>query len=131
MSRKSDALDQLERVARLKSDIEMRRFSAFRSHLVAARERVSRLEEELEGIYDSEDAFSLTAARLTNAMACEKARALLLAEQEVTRMLPGFDAARQQALREFGRAEALKDMHKTTLEAEAQRRLRKLDIGGA
>lgn len=41
MSRKSDALDRLERVARLKSDIEMRRFSAFRSHLVAARERVS------------------------------------------------------------------------------------------
>lgn len=131
MSRKSDALDRLERVARLKSDIEMRRFSAFRSHLVAARERVSRLEEELEGIYNSEDAFSLTAARLTNAMACEKARALLLAEQEVTRMLPGFDAARQQALREFGRAEALKDMHQTMLEAEARRRLRKLDIGGA
>lgn len=127
MSRKADALNRLERVARLKSDIEMRRFSAFRAHLVAARERVFSLEGELEVIYASDDPFSLTGAQLTNAFACEKARALLIAEQEVTRMLPGFDAARQRALREFGRAEALRNMQKASAEAESQAHMRKLN----
>lgn len=130
MSRKADALEQLERVARLKSDMEMRRFSAFRTHLVVAREHVSNLESELEMIYASEDPFSLTAARLTNAIACEKGRALMAAEEEVARLLPGFDIARQRALREFGRAEALKDMHKASIKAEAQERVRKLGEPG-
>lgn len=130
MSRKADALKRLERVARLKSDIEMRRFSAFRAHLVAARAHAARLEGELELVYASDDPFSLNAARLTNAIACEKARALLAAEQEITRMMPGFDAARQRALREFGRAEALKDMHGTLAKTEAQARMRKLSDPG-
>lgn len=130
MTRRTDALGRLEQVARLKSDIEMRRFSAFRAHLVAARERVSRLEDDLQAIYDSDSSFSVTGARLTNAIACEKSRALMVAEKEVEQMLPAFDAARQRAVRKFGRAEVLKDMHCSRIKAAAMMRMRKLDAPG-
>lgn len=131
MSRKTDALGKLERIARLKSDLEMRRFSAFRAHLIAARERVTRIEGELEAIYRSDSPFSVNEARLTNAIACEKSQALLTAEADLQQLLPGFDAARQRAMREFGRAEVLKNLHASSAEGDQADRIRKLtnDIG--
>ncbi len=126
MSRKTRDLDRLERIARLKSDLEMRRFSAFRAHVVAARERVSRIEDELEAIYRSDNAFSVNEARLTNAIACEKSHALLAAESDLQRLLPGFDAARQRAVHEFGRAEVLKNLHASSTNEDLLMRMRKL-----
>ncbi len=86
MSRKTEMLGKLERVARLKSDLEMRRFSAFRAHLMAARERVGKLGDELEAVYRSDSPFSIAEARLTNALAGEHSRALRRAEAEVAQM---------------------------------------------
>ena len=82
MSRKTDALGKLERIARLKSDLEMRRFSAFRAHLIAARERVTRIEGELEAIYRSDSPFSVNEARLTNAIACSNSGGFFGAEMK-------------------------------------------------
>lgn len=115
MSRKTETLAKLERVARLKSDLEMRRFSAFRNHLVAAQTRVELLGDELEAVYHSDKPFSIAEARLTNALAGEKSRALMQAEAELAHMMPGFEMARRSAARAFGRAEALKGLCKASL----------------
>lgn len=126
MSRKTDTLGKLERVARLKSDLEMRRFSAFRAHLMAARARVAHLEDELEAVYRSDNAFSVAEARLTNALAGEASRALIQAEGELSRMLPGFEKARQSAVRAFGRAEALNELRNAAHDADRLVRARRM-----
>ena len=51
MSR-ADPLAGLERLARLKSDIEMRHFSAWRAQLVAAEARIAALRARLSGADD-------------------------------------------------------------------------------
>lgn len=107
MTGKPDALARLQQIARLKSDLEMRRFAAFRAHVEAARSTVHDLEQELEGLFQTGQPFSLAAARLTNALAGDRSRALARAEGELQRLLPGYELARQAAAREFGRAEAL------------------------
>lgn len=107
MSRKTDSLAGLERIARLKSDLEMRRFAAFRAHVEAARERIGRIEQDLEALYQTKAVFSVAEARLVNTLAGEHSRALLTAERELERMLPGYEQARRAAAREFGRAEAV------------------------
>ena len=73
----------------------------------------------------------VTKGALTNAIACEKSQALLTAEADLQRLLPGFDAARQRAMREFGRAEVLKNLHASSAEGDQADRIRKLtnDIG--
>lgn len=119
MSR-ADPLAGLERLARLKSDIEMRHFSAWRAQLVAAEARVAELRAELEHIHDTDAAFSVAEARLANALAAECGRALQRAEDDLDRMRPGFDAARAAAMREFGRSEVLSAL---LARAEAERRL--------
>ncbi|RCW82872.1 hypothetical protein [Paracoccus lutimaris] len=126
MSRKTDGLGKLERVARLKSDLEMRRFSAFRAHLIAARERVEHLGDELEAVYRSDSPFSVAEARLTNALAGEKSRALMRAEAELAQMMPGFEIARRGAVRAFGRAEVLRDLREESHDADSQARERRL-----
>lgn len=126
MSRKTDTLGKLERVARLKSDLEMRRFSAFRAHLMAARARVAHLEDEHETVYRSDNPFSVAEARLTNALAGETSRALIRAEGELSRMLPGFEKARQSAVHAFGRAEALKDLRSVSREGDKLAHARRL-----
>lgn len=116
MSRRTDALDGLGRIARLKSDLEMRRLSAFRAHVEAARDRIAHLENDMDALYRAQDGFSIAEARLANALAGERSRALLKAEQELAHLLPGFEQARQLAAREFGRAEAVKALRAQVLE---------------
>lgn len=49
MRQDRDALAGLERIARLKADMEMRRLAAFRAHVEATRHRIGQLETELQG----------------------------------------------------------------------------------
>lgn len=107
MSRETDSLAGLARIARLKADLEMRRFAAFRAHVEVARARIGQLEDDLQALYRAEDAFSIPEARLVNALARDHSLALLGAERELERMLPGYEQARQVAARAFGRAEAV------------------------
>ncbi len=125
MRRVSDALAGLERIARLKADMEMRRLAAFRAHVEAARHRIGRLEAELEAIYCSDQPFSIPEARLTNALAGERSRALLAAEDELARILPGYEQVRQAAAREFGRGEAVHALRKDLAGQARRDRLRR------
>ncbi|MBT0780135.1 hypothetical protein [Paracoccus sp. pheM1] len=120
MRQDRDALAGLERIARLKADMEMRRLAAFRAHVEATRHRIGQLETELQAIYRADQPFSVAEARLTNALAGERSRALLAAEEELARILPGYELARQAAAREFGRGEAVQALRKD-LEAQARR----------
>lgn len=103
-------LARLQRLAQLKSDLEMRRFSAYRSRVEVAQGQISAIQQDLQAIYASTSAFSIEEARLANALAGERSRALLRAEQALQQMLPGFETARQAAIREFGRVEVLRSV---------------------
>lgn len=125
MSRKTASLAGLERIARLKSDLEMRRFAAFRAHVEAARARIGQIEHELEALYRADTPFSVAEARLVNALAGERSRALLNAEHELERMLPSYEQARRSAAREFGRAEAVHGLREDLVAQERLDRMRR------
>ncbi|WP_199258782.1 hypothetical protein [Paracoccus binzhouensis] len=125
MSREKQALAGLERIARLKADLELRRFAAFRAHVDAARQRIDQLGQALETLYGAETGFSIAEARLANLLAGERSRALLSAERDLERMLPGYEAARQAAAREFGRAEAVQALRETLAARARQDRMRR------
>lgn len=128
MSREIQRLAGLGRIARLKADLEMRHFAAYRAHVEAARHRVGQLEEDLRALYLAETPFSIAEAKLANAMAGERSRALAEAEHELARMLPGYEQARQAAAREFGRAEAIRRI-RDDLAAEARLHRQRKDAG--
>lgn len=122
---RADPLAGLERLARLKSDLEMRHFSAWRAQLAAAEARVAALQATLGRIHDSSEPFSVPQARLANALAAECGRALQRAEDELDRLRPGFETARAAAIREFGRCEVLSSLRaraKADRRTQAERR---------
>lgn len=100
-------LQQLEQIARLKAERQLKTFAAFNVHMTVARQRVDSLQAALAQSYDSTAPLSLPEARVANAQAGRAARELRHAGDELQRMTPRFEIARQKAAREFGRAEAL------------------------
>ncbi|MEE2860122.1 MAG: hypothetical protein ACU0HS_11505 [Paracoccus sp. (in: a-proteobacteria)] len=111
-------LAQLERIARLRAERQLKHFAAFNAHMTAARQRVDALQVSLAQSYDSTAPLTLPEARIANAQAGRAARELRHADHEVQRLEPRFEAARQVAAREFGRAEVLLGLG----DAERQRR---------
>lgn len=107
MAKDSDKLAQLERIARLKAERELKRFAAFSLHMKQAQHRADAMRTALDQSYRSTAPLSVAEARIANAQAGRSARELNQAETEVARMQPRFDAARRDAAREFGRAEVL------------------------
>ena len=122
-------LAELQRLAQLKSDLEMRRFSAFRSRVEVAQAQIRRIEQDLRDIYASKGEFSIEEARLANALAGERSRALLRAELALEQMLPSFELARQAAVREFGRVEVLRSVRQDLIDQQAQDLRRKSPFG--
>ncbi|WP_410216407.1 hypothetical protein [Paracoccus sp. (in: a-proteobacteria)] len=100
-------LAQLERIARLKAERQLKSFAAFNAHMTAARQTVTGLQATLAQSYASTAPLGITEARSANAQAGRAARELRHADMELKRLQPRFEIARQQAAREFGRAEAL------------------------
>ena len=107
MVKESDKLAQLERIARIKAERELKRFAAFSLHMKQAQHRADAMRTALDQSYRSTAPLSVAEARIANAQAGRSARELNQAEIEVARMQPRFDAARRDAAREFGRAEVL------------------------
>ncbi|WP_207100012.1 hypothetical protein [Paracoccus shandongensis] len=107
MTKESDKLAQLERIARIKAERELKRFAAFSLHMTQARIKADAMRTALDQSYRSAAPLSVAEARIANAQAGRSARELRQAESEVARMLPRFDIARRDAAREFGRAEVL------------------------
>lgn len=107
MTRQSDKLAQLERIARLKAERELKRFAAFNLHMKQAQTQAAAMRTALDQSYRSTAPLTVAEARIANAQAGRSARDLHQAEAEVARMQPRFEAARRDAVREFGRAEVL------------------------
>lgn len=122
-------LAELQRLAQLKSDLEMRRFSAFRSRVDVAQAQIRAIEQDLRDIYASKGEFSIEEARLANALAGERSRALLRAELALEQMLPSFEVARQAAVSEFGRVEVLRSVRQDLIDQQAQDLRRKSPFG--
>ncbi len=111
MNRQIKALAQLQKLAQLRSDLEMRSFSVFRAHVAAAQARLGMLEDDLQQLYHVTDAFTIAGARLTNALTTDKVHEIRREEALLRQMQPRFESARQKAMREFGRAQVLQQMH--------------------
>lgn len=114
-------LAQLQQIARLKADRELKKFAAFRQHYDRAQQRIDGLQDDLARTYASQAPFTIAEARLANLQAARLARDLTQAAGELRQMQPKFDAARLAAAREFGRAEVLKSLKEM---AQADRKAR-------
>lgn len=104
------ALAALERIARLKADLELAKFAAFQKHVTVARQQVDSAQAALTQSYRSTAPLSIAEARMANVQAARSARELRKADLALARLLPRFDVARKEAAREFGRAEALREI---------------------
>lgn len=102
-----DGLAALERLARLRADRELRNFAAMRHRNTGLQTRIATLEAEVLAGYPAQGGFSLAEARRSHAMTRAAAQDLRRAEDELLTLRPQFEAARRQAMREFGRAEVL------------------------
>jgi len=100
-------LAQLEGIARIKAERQLKAFAAFALHMNAAHQRADAMRTSLAQSYASTAPLTIPEARTANAQAGRAARELRHADQELQRLQPRFDAARKVAATEFGRAEAL------------------------
>lgn len=107
---RADKLAELARLARLKSDLELKRFAAFHSNVDAARQRIARGEDAVGRFYDADAPLSLSDARLAGLEVARIAREAAQARQDLSRMLPRFEQARRDAMQAFGRANVLHDL---------------------
>ncbi len=119
------ALQRLGRLAKVKSDLEMRRFSAFRLQVEAVRARIIALQARLERLYQPAQVFSLAEARLTNVLTMEIVRRIEAEKALLRQMQPRFEAARQLAMREFGRVQVIEDLRREEIAENARQILRK------
>lgn len=101
---------QLVDLAQMRSDAEMKRFSAFRAHVERMAAQRADCQGRIDAIYRADAPFSVAEARLANAESGRLGRAILQADAEIARLKPGYDAARQRAVREFGRVQVLKQL---------------------
>lgn len=100
-------LARLEQVARLKADIELKKFAAFRRHIATLQGQVDQLQAALLQEYARDAGTSAAQMRLAHACTRHAAAAHMAAEAELHRLTPAFEAARSTAQREFGRAEVI------------------------
>lgn len=120
MSRTIAALGKLQAVARLKADIELRRFSAYRSQVIAAEQRLEVSRQDLAAAASSRPGAGLDDWRVAHALVGYRAETLTRAQVDLDAVRPGYEAARQTAARAFGRAEALRALGQA-LNAQAHR----------
>lgn len=109
-NKKAEDLAKLERIARIKADLELKKFAAFNAHILAARSHVESLQVALTQCYDANAPLTLDEARMANVQAARSAREMMTAKAELARMLPRFELARKEAAEKFGRAEVLHDL---------------------
>ncbi|WP_299846814.1 hypothetical protein [uncultured Paracoccus sp.] len=103
-------LAQLARLAELKSEMELKRLAALNRNVTAARQGIAAAEAVVAGCYAAAAPLSLAEARVASAEAGAAARRAEAARSDLAQMLPRFEQARQRAMREFGRAAALRGL---------------------
>ena len=105
-----ERLAQLQHLAQLRADRELQKFAVFRQHMTTLEGRIATLKAEVLAGYPVEGGFSLAEARRSHAMTRAAAQELRRCEEELIALRPRFEVARQQAMREFGRAEVLEQL---------------------
>ncbi|MEO1912117.1 MAG: hypothetical protein ABGX10_17055 [Paracoccus sp. (in: a-proteobacteria)] len=100
-------LAQLEALARIRAERQLKSFAAFAAHMTAAHQHAEALRNSLAQSYASVAPLTIPEARAANAQAGRAARELRHADREMQQLQPRFEAARKVAATEFGRAEAL------------------------
>lgn len=119
---KPEALAALHHLAKIRADLELKRFSALRQHVTVLTAQKDRLERDLAACYNTNAPLDLSQARLAAAMARQTTRHLSATEDEIARLRPRFEQVRAQASRAFGRAEVLADLEKIARAARAARK---------
>lgn len=107
-------LARLQRLAQLRADMQMRKFSVFRTHMTALQTRMEQLQAQMRAGYATEGAFSIIDARQSHALTRAAAQELRRCEAELAGLRPRFEAMRAQAVREHGRAGVLSHLHDRT-----------------
>lgn len=125
MSRVINQLGQLERLARIKADRELRRFAAFRAQSQAMAAQINAARGDLAAAAAVPVPDLLTQWQMTTAIVGYHAHHLHRAEAEMERLRPGLDAARTAAALAFGRAEALAELRRLTIAQDRNDRQRK------
>ena len=110
MKKSAFQLEQLARLAQIRSDIELKRFAAFRAHVDSIATQRLNMREKLNAVYAQETSFSIAEARLANHEAGRFADGIARLDAELGRLRPGFNAARHRAVREFGRVQVLNSL---------------------
>lgn len=118
-------LARLERVARLKADMELKRFAAFRRHVAGLHAESARLEAELLAEAARGAPGSVAEARMAHALTRHIAGERMAVGAELDRLAPAFEAARLAAVREFGRAEVIAELDRRSAQARALDRARR------
>lgn len=114
-------LAALERIARLRAEQELKKLAAFRPHIDAAEQQARAARAAMAQSYAARAPLSVAEARMANAQAGRAARDLARAQREIDRLQPRFEALRQRAAREFGRAEVLARLSRQSAKALRQR----------
>ena len=108
MKKSVEQLEQLARLAQIRSDAELKRFSTFRAYIDSVATQVQNAQNCLSLIYEQDEAFSIAEARLANQEAGRLAHGIVQMHSELDRLRPSFDVARLRAVKEFGRVQVLK-----------------------
>lgn len=103
-------LTRLAKLAEIRSDVELKRFAAFRRHVDALAAQQNEQRDRLGQLFAQDEAFSVEGARLASQEAGRLAREIARLDAELGRIRPGFDLARSRAMREFGRVRALEQL---------------------
>ena len=104
------ALAALTAIAQMRADQELRRYAAIRTHVETARQTVEATRLGLSSAIAAAPEPGVQGMRLTTALVSDLAGQLLQGEADLGRMKPAHDAARAKAMREFGRATAMRQL---------------------
>ena len=115
MVKQAETLAALEKIARIKAERELKKFAVFSQHMGRARQQAEALRTALDQCYRSTAPLGIAEARMANAQAGRSARELMQADRELAKLEPRFEAARQAAAREFGRAEVLLSLSRSVI----------------
>ncbi|MDO5621676.1 MAG: hypothetical protein Q4G24_09425 [Paracoccus sp. (in: a-proteobacteria)] len=118
MVNKAEKLAQLAKAAKLLSDMELRKFAAFRQNMQVLAQQGGQIQGQLDRV-SGRAVHSLADLREVMGATQRLTLAQIQTQAEIARLTPRFEAMRSQSARAFGRAEVLRQM------AEAERGQRK------
>lgn len=125
MSRKTQQLTQLARIARTRADMELRRYASYRRHADAMSRQIETARDELAAAMAAPATDALDQWRLATALVGYRAVQLHRAEDALQLMQPSLNAARGAAATAFGRAEAIAELRRLTIRQEAEDKARR------